>query len=123
MRIFYRILCYIGIPLGIVIALVKGVNKFPVVVTCTIKNYTGLDCPGCGGQRAIDALVQGKFKDAFYYNPLIYFYLGIFIYMYVLLVETYGLKNKRIMQKFGFSTKFALFFILVIFLFFIIRNI
>ncbi|WP_413512695.1 DUF2752 domain-containing protein [Myroides odoratus] len=123
MRIFYRILYYLIIPLGIVFAIVKGLNNFPVVVTCTIKEYTGLDCPGCGGQRAVASLLHGKFKEAFYYNPLIYFYLGVFIYIYVLFVETYGLKNKEFMRKLGFSKRFPLFFILVIGLFFIIRNI
>lgn len=123
MRIFYRILLYVILPLGILIAISKGLNYFPIVVTCSIKDYTGWDCPGCGGQRAIDAIVKGKFKEAFYYNQLIYFYLGVLIYIYVLFVEYYILKNKEFMKRFGFSNAFAFFLIAVISFFFILRNI
>ncbi|MDM1045317.1 DUF2752 domain-containing protein [Myroides sp. 1354] len=123
MRIFFRILLYAVFPLGILLIVVKGLSSFPVIVNCSIKDYTGWDCPGCGGQRAVDAIVQGKFKDAFYYNQLIYIYLSVIAYIYVLFVEYYLLKNKRFMQRYGFSTRFAFLFIVIIFLFFIIRNI
>lgn len=123
MRIFYRVLLYVLVPLGTLLIVSKGLNYFPIVVTCSIKEYTGWDCPGCGGQRAFDALVKGKFKEAFLFNPLIYFYLGVLLYMYVLFAESYLLKNKRFMKRFGFSTAFAYIFILLIIFFFIIRNI
>jgi len=97
-------------------------NGFPVVATCVVKNYTGLDCPGCGGQRAIDSIIKGEFKEAFYYNQLIYFYIGIIGYIYVLVIETYVLRNKKVIQRFGFSNRFAFIFILLIVGFFIVRN-
>jgi len=123
MQIFYRILFYALLPLAVIVAVSKGLSYFPAVVTCSIKDYTGWDCPGCGGQRAVDAIIKGKFKDAFYYNQLIYFYLGVIIYMYVLFVENYILKNKRFMQRFGFSNTFAFLFVGIILFFFIIRNV
>ncbi|MGS4346777.1 DUF2752 domain-containing protein [Myroides odoratus] len=123
MRIFYRVLLYVLVPLGTLLIVSKGLNYFPIVVTCSIKEYTGWDCPGCGGQRALDALVKGKFKEALLFNPLIYFYLGVLLYMYVLFAESYLLKNKEFMKRFGFSTAFAYIFILLIVFFFIIRNI
>jgi len=123
MRIFYRILLYLILPLGVVVGLSKGLGHFPVLATCSIKSYTGWDCPGCGGQRAIDALLKGNFKEAFFYNQLIYFYVVVLIYIYVLFVEYYLLKNKRLMQRFGFSNAFVLFFIVTISLFFLLRNI
>lgn len=122
MRILYRILCYIIIPFISGLVLLKVLNGFPVVATCVVKNYTGLDCPGCGGQRAIDSIIKGEFKEAFYYNQLIYFYISIIGYIYVLVIETYVLKNREIMQRFGFSNRFAFIFILLIAGFFIIRN-
>lgn len=123
MRIFYRILFYVILPLGIILAFVKEFNSFPVIVTCSIKDYTGLDCPGCGGQRAIASILKGEIRQAFYYNPLIYVYLGVFAYIYVLFVETYVMKNKTFTQRFGFSNAFAYGFLGLILLFFIIRNI
>ncbi|WP_410879632.1 DUF2752 domain-containing protein [Myroides sp. DW712] len=123
MRFFYRILLYAVVPLGIILVFSQGLNYFPVMATCSIKNYTGWDCPGCGGQRAIDALIKGKFKEAFLYNQLIYLYLGVLVYIYVLLIESYIFKNERFMQKCGFSNGFAVVFVLSIGLFFILRNI
>ena len=121
MQIVYRILCYLILPLGVGILWIKGLS-FPVIVTCTIKDFTGLDCPGCGGQRAMDALFRGEFKQAFLLNQLIYVYLAMFAYIYVLLVETYLVKNKQFKQKYGFTNWFAFAFIGLILLFFIIRN-
>lgn len=35
---------------------------------CTVKMLTGLDCPGCGSQRAIHSLLTGHPLDAWRYN-------------------------------------------------------
>ena len=37
---------------------------------CSIKLITGWDCPGCGSQRAVHALLHGRFAEAWHYNPL-----------------------------------------------------
>ena len=37
---------------------------------CTIKQLTGLDCPGCGGLRATHQLLHGQVLAAFRLNPL-----------------------------------------------------
>uniref|UniRef100_UPI004055EB1F DUF2752 domain-containing protein n=1 Tax=Alistipes sp. TaxID=1872444 RepID=UPI004055EB1F len=39
---------------------------------CPFKFFTGLDCPGCGSQRALHALLQGNFVEAFWYNPFLW---------------------------------------------------
>jgi hypothetical protein len=39
---------------------------------CLIKALTGYDCPFCGFQRSVWALVRGNFVDAFMYNPYLY---------------------------------------------------
>lgn len=35
---------------------------------CPIKALTGYDCPSCGNQRMVHALLHGRFGDAFRYN-------------------------------------------------------
>ena len=35
---------------------------------CPFKLITGLSCPGCGIQRAIHAMLHGKFTEAITYN-------------------------------------------------------
>jgi len=49
---------------------------------CPFKYLTGLDCPGCGFQRAFIALVQGDIHKSFSIYPpaiplLIFFIYGI----------------------------------------------
>lgn len=44
---------------------------------CTFKVLTGLDCPGCGSQRAFHALLHGRIADAFRFNPAIFFLIPL----------------------------------------------
>lgn len=38
---------------------------------CPYKMLTGLNCPGCGGQRAVHAFLHGEFRQGFLYNPIL----------------------------------------------------
>ncbi|MCM1369253.1 MAG: DUF2752 domain-containing protein [Candidatus Amulumruptor caecigallinarius] len=38
---------------------------------CMFRTLTGLDCPGCGSQRMLHALLHGDFKAAWRLNPFI----------------------------------------------------
>ena len=38
---------------------------------CLLKYITGYDCPGCGSQRALHALLHGHAYEAWRYNPAI----------------------------------------------------
>lgn len=38
---------------------------------CFLYQWTGLHCAGCGGTRAVAALAQGQFLEAFRMNPLL----------------------------------------------------
>lgn len=40
-------------------------------VPCIMSTVIGLYCPGCGGTRALDALVHGRILLAVWYHPLI----------------------------------------------------
>ena len=43
------------------------------VPKCIFKTLTGYDCPSCGGQRALHALLNGQIFEAIMYNPFIFF--------------------------------------------------
>lgn len=38
---------------------------------CMFRQLTGYDCPGCGSQRAIHALLHGHIAEAWYHNALL----------------------------------------------------
>lgn len=40
---------------------------------CMLRLLTGFDCPGCGSQRALHAMLHGRPADAWHYNPAVFF--------------------------------------------------
>ena len=49
---------------------------------CLLHEFTGLNCPGCGGLRATHALLHGDFIAAFHFNPLLFFLAPVgFLYV------------------------------------------
>lgn len=49
------------------------------MIPCLNKKIFGIDCPGCGTQRAIALIFRGEFVDAFHMFPAIYTTLLFFI--------------------------------------------
>lgn len=48
------------------------------MLTCPVKAWTGVDCPGCGFQRSMWALVQGNLGESWHhYPPLIPFLVTV----------------------------------------------
>jgi len=45
--------------------------KYRFFPKCPFHSLTGLDCPGCGSQRAIYSLLHGDIKQALNYNVLL----------------------------------------------------
>jgi len=39
------------------------------LLACPFKKITGIDCPGCGFQRSVIALLQSNFKQSLYFYP------------------------------------------------------
>lgn len=50
---------------------------------CIMHTLTGLDCPGCGAQRAVHAMLHGHLADAFRANAFI---VVLFPYLALMLV-------------------------------------
>lgn len=43
----------------------------PRMLACPLATLSGLQCPTCGGQRAVQALLAGAWRDALDFNPLL----------------------------------------------------
>lgn len=57
--------------------------KFP---PCLFHLLTGFYCPGCGGTRAVKALLHGRIIQSFYYHPIVFY--GTVIYACFMITQT-----------------------------------
>ncbi len=48
------------------------------MLPCLNKQLLGVECPGCGLQRAVLLLFRGEFIDAFYMYPAVYSLILLF---------------------------------------------
>ena len=46
---------------------------------CAFRSATGFYCPGCGGTRAVDALLSGHIIKAFIYHPFVPYCLFMWV--------------------------------------------
>ncbi len=53
------------------------INDF--MLTCPSKKFLGIECLGCGAQRAIVLVFEGKFSEAFQMYPAVYTLLLFFL--------------------------------------------
>jgi hypothetical protein len=88
---------------------------------CPFRQATGLQCPGCGSQRAVHHLLNAEIKQAFALNPLLVLsipYLIAGFFFEVLLLNKNGLRAR----KFLFGTKAIIVILLIIIGFTVWRN-
>lgn len=53
------------------LAALTGFDLAKHLPPCAFHLLTGYYCPGCGGSRAVSALLHGNFGESIYYNPFI----------------------------------------------------
>jgi hypothetical protein len=96
-------------------------DKENLYVSCTFKNLTGLDCPGCGGQRAVHHLLHFEFGKAIQDNALFIFlipYLALLFYYEIRRIY-FGIPKPR---NFFTSNKIIWIFLIALLVFGILRN-
>jgi len=57
--------------------------------TCFFKSHFGIDCPGCGMQRSLIALLNGDFMQSVNYNPAL---IPLLITVFLLLFQLFAKK-------------------------------
>lgn len=66
---------------------------FGFVPPCAVRCITGYYCPGCGGTRAVRALLQGKLITSFLYHPFVLY--GVTIMLVFMVTNTLQLLTKN----------------------------
>jgi hypothetical protein len=97
-------------------------SQYLWIPKCPTKLLLGIDCPGCGCQRAIHAFLHGDVRAAIHYNPFIVFALP-----YALTALGYRqIRKESLRNRIGaiVESKFMTrTYIVVFFCWFVIRNI
>ena len=87
---------------------------------CLFKSLTGWDCPGCGSQRMLHALLHGDWAGAWHANPLL---LSMVPYILLLgFVSRFRTRYRRLYSLLNSPAAIAVIFTLMT-LWFIGRNI
>lgn len=86
---------------------------------CMFKTLTGLDCPGCGSQRAVHALLNGDIAAAWHFNAL--FLLEIPLLALLIFTGLFPGRYPRLNRLLD-SQGFILIILAVIVIFTILRN-
>lgn len=76
-------------------------EKYALFPKCWFRSLTGWDCPGCGSQRTIHALLHGDISRAFSYNPLLVLsipYLGVAVWLEFLNGKSRAPRLRRILM-------------------------
>ncbi|MBK6836430.1 MAG: DUF2752 domain-containing protein [Bacteroidetes bacterium] len=52
-------------------------------LTCSIKSTFGFECPGCGTQRSIIALLEGNVAESFRLHPgVLLFFITMILFLF-----------------------------------------
>lgn len=93
-------------------------NFFP---ECPFHKYLHLDCPGCGSQRAIHALLHGNIMTALDYNVLLVLSIPVLLVHFSLKTYSY-FSHKNLELKFWYSPQTPKIIFVVVLVFWIARN-
>lgn len=91
-----------------------------IFVSCMSKSISGLDCPGCGSQRAFHELLHGNFMKAAQLNLLIYFFSPVLFFIFLkITLKPFNV----ILPDINISTKWLIGILVLLIFFTIIRNV
>ena len=88
---------------------------------CPFKLITGYDCPGCGSQRAVHALLHGDVAQAFHFNPLFVIAIPYVIIGLIFNIQTVKEKYPKA-RKLLFGKKTIYLILTIILIFWVGRN-
>ncbi|MBR3896213.1 MAG: DUF2752 domain-containing protein [Bacteroidaceae bacterium] len=93
------------------------------MLSCPLYQWTGWQCPFCGAQRMMQALMHGEIVEAFSYNPLLMCTLPLMLLGgFRLLFPQIAERHPRATGRALFTDKALFVYLIVSFLWGIVRN-
>lgn len=86
---------------GVVLYLLNP-SSYWFMPKCPFKLITGLSCPGCGIQRAIHAMLHGKFTEAITYNYYLVYsgpYAASFIVVWLMPKNKFRERIRKVIEN------------------------
>ena len=68
--------------------------------TCFFKSHFGMDCPGCGAQRAFIALLKGDLVQSLYYHAALIPFMVTVLALIIQLIFKFNKGGKWVMWCF-----------------------
>lgn len=94
-----------AVALGIVVALAISarVSSYLHVVfpPCVFKTIVGIPCAFCGGTRALRAVAEFRWVDAFWWNPLVTIGAAVAVLWFVM----WAVSPTRVMDRWRFAAR------------------
>lgn len=96
--------------------------QYALMPKCPVKLLTGLSCPGCGFQRAVHALLHGRFEEALQYNL---FFAYAIPYLLAVFIANMVLRGERQIKTLNFleGRFMAITYVVIFSIWFVLRNI
>jgi hypothetical protein len=114
----------LGIVIGLALVIIyykfnpEMYNFFP---ECPFHKHLHLDCPGCGSQRAIHALLHLDIQQAAGYNLLLVLSLPLLITQLFFKIYSYS-TNKNLVMRFWYNPNTPKVIFVIVMIFWIARN-
>ncbi len=90
---------------------------------CPFRSITGFQCPGCGSQRAVSSLMNLDIIKAFKENRLLVISIPYLLFYYVLELNNEKTPGTLELKKRFFGVIAIRYILIIIILFWILRNI
>lgn len=120
-----RIFVGIALPLTVIalaVFIAVALSLLEQGPPCLFYRFTGLYCPGCGTGRAAMAILDGNLLLAFRNQPLMML-IAPFVLYYLIKVYIAYVFDKDVLPFFKIDTKLAIGLLVVILLYWVLRNI
>jgi len=113
----------IGISLILIFLLILNIyniNILDINVPCKLLEKTGYYCPGCGGTRAVKALIKGDIIGSIKYHPVIIYI--VFVFSLFMILNTISLIFKKDFSGMKINNTLLILMPVIIFVQFFIKN-